>query len=211
MRKIGIMVLALTVALFVTGCGKDGGKAVQGEKAKEEKAVAKAQEMSATIVNNAGGRSATSKFYMKNDKVRMETEMGGGMYTIVRKDLKKVWMVMPPSKSYMEIEESKEAQKLPEEKVKGEVSRKEVGKEVIDGHPTIKYEVTAKVEDKVTTTYQWMATDINFPVKMAAVDGSWSVEYKDIKIGGQPDSLFELPEGYKKTAMPAMPKGMGAR
>lgn len=210
MRKVWIMVLAVTMALFVTGCGKDDGKAVQGEKAKEEKAVAKmAQEMSATIVmNNAGGRSATSKFYMKSGKVRMETEMAGGMYTIVRKDLKKVWMVMPPSKSYMEIEEGKEAQKLPEEKVKGEVSRKEVGKEVIDGHPTIKYEVTAKVEDKTTTTYQWMATDINFPVKMAAVDGSWSVEYKDIKIGGQPDSLFELPEGYKKTAMPAMPGNM---
>jgi hypothetical protein len=24
-------------------------------------------------------------------------------------------------------------------------------------------------------------------------------------MGGQPDSLFELPKGYKKMAMPAMP------
>jgi outer membrane lipoprotein-sorting protein len=206
MRKVWIIVLALTMAFFVAGCGKDDGKAVKGEKAKEEKTVAKMpQEMSATVISNSGGRTATSKFYMKGGKVRMEMEAAGGMYTIARRDLKKVWVVMPPNKSYMEMEEGKEQQQLPEDKVKGEVSRKEVGKETIDGHPTVKYEVTAKVDEKTMTTYQWMATDINFPVKAAAVDGSWSVEYKDIKIGGQSDDLFELPAGYKKTAIPVMP------
>jgi len=206
MRRVWIMVLVLSLAFFVAGCGKDDGKAVQGEKAKEEKTVAKMpKELSATVISNSGGRTVTSKFFMKSDKIRMEMEAAGGMYTIARKDLKKVWVVMPPSKSYMEMEEGKEQQQLPEDKVKGEVSRKEVGRETIDGHPTIKYEVTAKMDEKETKTYQWMATDINFPVKMAAVDGSWSVDYKDIKIGGQADDLFEVPAGYKKTAIPAMP------
>jgi hypothetical protein len=50
-----------------------------------------------------------------------------------------------------------------------------------------------------------MATDIKFPVKMAAVDGSWTMEYKNINMGTQPDSLFELPSGYKKMTMPSMP------
>jgi outer membrane lipoprotein-sorting protein len=204
MRKVWVFVLAMTLALIMTGCGKDDGKAVQGEKAKEEKAAVKMlQEMSATVVNVSGGKTMTSKFYMKDGKVRMEMEAAGGMYTIVRKDLKKVWMIMPSAKSYMEIEEGKEQQRLPEEKMKGEVSRKEVGKEVVDGHPTTKYEITTKVEEKSMTFFQWLATDINFPVKTAATDGSWTMEYKDIKIGGQPDSLFELPEGYKKTAIPS--------
>jgi hypothetical protein len=95
-----------------------------------------------------------------------------------------------------------------EEKVKGEVSRKKIGSETVNGHPTTKYEVTAKTDDKVTQIHQWWATDIHFPVKTAAVDGSWSMEYRDIKIGSQPDSLFEVPAGYKKMSIPGMPGDM---
>jgi hypothetical protein len=32
------------------------------------------------------------------------------------------------------------------------------------------------------------------------------MEYHNIKMGGQTDSLFEVPKGYKKMAMPAMPR-----
>jgi hypothetical protein len=96
---------------------------------------------------------------------------------------------------------------MAEAKVKGEVSRKKVGSKNIDGHPATKYEVTAKVDGKVTQTYQWWATDINFPVKMASLDGSWSVEYRNIKIGNQQDSLFEVPSDYKKMTIPGMPAG----
>jgi hypothetical protein len=32
------------------------------------------------------------------------------------------------------------------------------------------------------------------------------MEYKNIKMGAQADSLFEVPSGYKKMAMPAMPQ-----
>ena len=88
-----------------------------------------------------------------------------------------------------------------------------MGSETIDKHPAKKYEVTYTESGKKTRMYQWMATDINFPVKMAAVDGSWSVEYRNIKMGSQPDSLFEVPAGYSKmdmpdmSSMPQMPKG----
>jgi hypothetical protein len=94
---------------------------------------------------------------------------------------------------------------MAEDKVKGEVSRKEVGSDTVNGHPATKYEVTAKVDDKVMQIYQWWATDINFPVKTAAIDGSWSMEYRDVKIGSQSDSLFEVPAGYKKMSLPRIP------
>jgi len=92
------------------------------------------------------------------------------------------------------------------DKVTGEVSRKLIGKETIDGHSTEKYEVTFKDGNKTEKMYLWIATDIKFPVKMAAVDGSYTMEYKNIKMGAQADSLFEVPSGYKKMAMPAMPQ-----
>jgi len=209
MKRILIVVLAIFFALTVSGCGK-GKEEGKGEKAKGDTLMAK--EMSVTVMSSSGGHTNQSKLYMKADKVRMENEMAGGSYTIVRRDLKKVWMVMPPSKSYMEMDEGKkEDAAIPEDKVKGEVSRKVIGSETIDGHPCTKYEVTVKVNDKTMNTYQWMATDINFPVKTAAVDGSWSMEYKDIKLGSQPDSLFELPAGYQKMSMPSMPAGVGKK
>ena len=212
MKRILIIGLAIFFALSISGCGK-GKEESKGEKATGDTLTARMpKEMSATVVSNSGGRTNQSKLYMKADKVRMENEMAGGSYTIVRKDLKKVWMVMPPSKTYMEMGEGKkEEAAIPEEKVKGEVSRKVIGSETIDGHPCTKYEVIVKVGDKTMNTYQWMATDINFPVKTAAVDGSWSMEYKDIKLGSQPDSLFELPAGYQKMSMPAMPAGVGKK
>jgi hypothetical protein len=143
---------------------------------------------------------------MKAGKFRMENERAGGTYSIVRQDLNKVWTVMPASKSYLELSQAKDrAAEVPGEKMKGEVSRKAIGSETIAGHPTTKYEVTAKMGDKTMTSHQWWATDIRFPIKTAAVDGSWSVTYSDIKIGGQPDSLFELPAGYRKMSMPSMP------
>jgi len=196
MKRWMIAVLAVGVALFITGCGK-----------KEEAPKAGiAQEFSATVVNKAGGQTLTSKIYMKAGKFRMENKMAGGTYSIVRQDLNKVWTVMPAGKSYMEIAAPKDhAAEIPGEKVKGEVSRKVIGSETLDGHPTTKYEVTAKMGDKTVTTHQWWATDIHFPIKTAAADGSWSVTYSDIKIGGQPDSLFELPAGYRKMSLPSMP------
>lgn len=43
---------------------------------------------------------------------------------------------------------------------------------------------------------------VNFPVKTAAVDGSWTQEYRNIKMGPQPNSLFEVPSGCKKLQAP---------
>jgi outer membrane lipoprotein-sorting protein len=211
MKRILIVVLAVLVALTVLGCGK-GKEEGKAEKAKGEAITAKMpQEMSTTVVSSVGGHAGKVKLYMKADRMRMESDAAAGAYTIVRRDLKKMWMVMPSTKSYMEMAEVKEDVPVPEEKVKGEVSRKVVGSDTVDGHPCTKYEVTAKVGEKAVTSYQWWATDINFPIKAAALDGSWNVEYKDIKIGSQPDSLFELPAGYQKMSMPTMPRGVGKK
>lgn len=207
MRRISLAIMAVIFLFSLSACGKDEGKAVKEEKGKQEAAAVKMpQAMSASVVHKAAGKTTSSRMFISSGKFRMESEEMAGSYMIVRRDLKKVWMVMAQNKSYIEMPEGKESETpLPDEKMKGEVSRKELGKETVDGHPAVKYEITAKVGDKTTTFHQWMATDISFPVKMAAVDGSWTVEYRDIKIGPQADSLFEIPAGFQKMDMPAMP------
>lgn len=167
-----------------------------------------AMEFSADIVSSSQGHTATSKIFVKDQKSRMEPK-GQPTYSIMRGDKQVVWMVMPDQKSYMEMKPNPGQQPRTEEKVGGEVSRKLIGSETVDGHPAQKYEVTYSESGKTEKMYQWMATDIKFPVKMAAVDGSWTVEYKNIKMAAQPDTLFEVPSDYKKMAMPAMPSMPG--
>ena len=161
-------------------------------------------EFSADMVSSAQGQTTTSKIFVKDQRFRMEPK-GQPTYSIMRGDKQVVWMVMPDQNSYMEMKPSPSQQPKTEEKVRGEVSRKLIGPETVDGHPTQKYEVTYTEAGKTEKMHQWMATDIKFPVKMAAVDGSWTMEYKNINMGTQPDSLFEVPSGYKKMTMPSMP------
>ena len=200
-----MMTAALAMLVLMIGCGK---KEEQKDIKPEMKAPI-AQELSATIVTKSGDQTVSMKIYMKPDKFRTDNETAGAS-TIVRKDLNKVWTIMNAQKTYMEMEGIKDDQNLPaaEEKIKGEVSRKELGSETVNGHPAIKYEITAKMDETVMQVYQWWAKDINFPVKTAAIDGSWTTEYRDINVGSQPDSLFEIPQGFKKMTIPGMPAGM---
>ena len=113
---------------------------------------------------------------------------------------------MPSEKMYMEM--PFDPQRAPKTEIRGEIERKHVGSEKIDGHPTEKYLITYKEGAKIEKIYQWWATDINFPIKSADINNKWVQEYKNIKMETQPDKLFEVPAGYSKMQMPMMPKGM---
>jgi len=164
-----------------------------------------ALEFSADQITKHKGEGITSKIYMKDKKFRIELKGQPG-YTIMRQDKNTMWIVMPEEKSYMEMTLDPNQKPKVEEKFTGEISRKLIGSENINGHTSDKYEVTYKEGNEVRKVYQWIAKDINFPIKTAAIDGSWSSEFKNIKMDKQPDNLFEVPSGYKKISMPMMPK-----
>jgi hypothetical protein len=161
-----------------------------------------------SITTQKNGEKMTGKVYFKPDRFRMDMKVHEDMVVITRVDKKVAWNIMPKEKIYMEMPFDLINKPKVDEKVEGEIERKQVGAETIDGHPTKKYLITYKSGNKTDQVYQWMATDINFPVKTAAIDGSWSQEFRNIKMGPQPNSLFEVPAGYQKMQMPAMPGGM---
>jgi len=158
-----------------------------------------------TISTFKGEQKIQGKMYFKPDKFRMDMKTHGDMTMITRIDKKVVWNVMPAQKMYMEMPFDLKNKPKVDEKFEGEIERKLVGNETIDGHPTKKYLITYKVANKTEQVYQWWATDINFPVKTAAVDGTWTQEFRNVKMASQPDSLFEVPAGYQKMQMPQMP------
>jgi hypothetical protein len=172
--------------------------------------VAFAAEFSADTIMTGKGHTNTGKAFFSKDRYRIDMESPqqgsgrafGARSIITRIDKKVIWTIMPDRKMYMEKAYDDMKDRPIVEKMAGEVERKQVGSETIDGHPTIKYLVTRKLGSGQHQVYSWWATDMNFPIKTAAVDGSWSQEYKNIKFGEQPDSLFEVPAGYTKFQMP---------
>ena len=159
-------------------------------------------EFSADTIMTTEGVKTKGKIYYKADRFRMDMKDPEEMITITRIDKKVIWNIMPAEKMYMEMPFTLQNKPTVEDKFEGEIERKHVGNETIDGHPTKKYLITYKSGNKKEQVYQWWATDINFGIKTAAIDGSWIQEYKNVKIEPQPNSLFELPAGYKKLQMP---------
>lgn len=175
-----------------------------------------AAELSAEVVHSSQGQQFTSKVFIKGDKVRMEGQMAPGAqdgqgFQIIRQDLKVMWTVDPQQHSYIEVPlgQRGDLSRRPKagEKLPGEISRKSLGVEKIDGRPTEKTEITYSQQGQTQTVIMWFAQDLGLPIKTAAADGSWSVEYRKVVKAPQADSLFEVPAGFNKMAMPAMPQG----
>ena len=167
-----------------------------------------AAEFTATMVTKAGGVEIPGKIYVKENKVRNEVQAGGQTSIhILRPDKKVVWIIMPQQKAYVEMPITHTAQQkmmpLTEDQ---KAKMKKVGTETINGYTCDKYETTMSHQGKPMQVFTWVATDLGVPIKIVSEDGSFSMEYKDIKPGQVADSLFDVPQDYKKMQLPfAMP------
>jgi hypothetical protein len=167
---------------------------------------------SADMETTSSQGSFTSKIFFKDGKMRMEGTQGHKSINIIRPDKKVIWMLMLDSKTYMEIpfDISKQdiQSKLRDPNIK--TDKEFIANEVVDKHPAKKYHVTITTDGKKEKSgYIWEATDLsNFVVKYQSEDKKMTTVWKNIKTGSVTDSVFELPAGYKKMDMPAIP-GIG--
>ena len=167
--------------------------------------IAIARDFSADMVFTTKDGVLTGKIFVAKEKTRMETAQ---TITITRIDKNVVWILMPAQRMYMEQPLKPENVVATTDKIPGEIERKLVGKETVGGKRTDKYRIVYTTADKKETVFQWIAADSGLPIKSAAVDGRWTIEYKNLKTGKQPDSLFEIPTGYQKFSLgvPVMPE-----
>jgi outer membrane lipoprotein-sorting protein len=172
-------------------------------------AAAGAAEFSATMIAKSGGQETQGKIFVKGNMVRNEMNAGGEtQISIIRPDKKIMWLIMPAEKSYMEMPLNPQASrqmmiKQPEQ----QVDMKLLGKETVNGYETEKYETSVKHRGQAVKEYIWLSKKLGMPIKVAAVDGSHSMEYRDIKEGGVSEALFQPPQGYQKLQMPmGMPR-----
>ena len=157
-----------------------------------------ALDFSADMVMIQKDVTTNAKVFMSGQRSRMEVP---GSISISRMDKKVMWILMPEQKMYMEQAFDPSKMMVSSGKVEGELERTPLGKDTVDGKVTDKYKVTYEIQGMRNEMYQWIESGSNFPIKTSSLDGSWSAEYRNIKTGPQPDSLFEVPEGYKKFSM----------
>lgn len=159
---------------------------------------ASALEFTADQVTKIDGKLHKSYIYYRDAMWRIEHHSTGPVnVSIVRKDKQIVWLLLSRMKHFKTIPYSPDHDLRVSAQLEGEISRQEIGSEVRDGHPTVLYEVTTKQGERVDAYYQWVATDIHFPMKLAKKDGSWIIEYHHVKMRSVSDYLFNLPVNFQ--------------
>lgn len=157
-----------------------------------------ALEFTADRITKMDGRTSKAHIYYRDDMWRIEHHaMGPVGVSIVRKDKQVVWLLLSRMKHFKTVPYSAEQDLFVTERLEGEVSREEIGREAREGHPTVLYEVTTQQGERTEMYYQWVATDIHFPMKLAKKDGSWIVEYQHVKMRAVSDYLFQLPVNFQ--------------
>jgi hypothetical protein len=154
---------------------------------------------SADLITVSGNEKMEGKVLVGKEKMRFEADE---MITITRMDKQVVWMLMPGEKMYMEQRLSKGNVVPSKEPAQGELERIHLGTEMVSGKSADKYRITVNTNGQKESFFQWIAKDSGFPVKMAAIDGSWWQEYRNLVIGEPPSGVFEIPAGYQKIDMP---------
>lgn len=172
-----------------------------------------ARQYSADLVIQAQGQTLNAKLYVADGKTRSEMQMPavpgapagmGRLISIARADLRKMYMIFPDSQTY-----SEQPIKLEDLQLAGtshpNAQLQEVGHEPIDGKPCIKYQISYEGQ----AVWLWVGQADQFPVRMMPVSGGMMTEFKNVRVGAQPASLFEVPAGYQQTAgMAGMLQGM---
>lgn len=162
-----------------------------------------ARQYSADLVIQAQGQTLNAKLYVAEGKTRSEMQMPsipgapaglGHIIAIARADLGKAYTLFPDTQTY-----SEQPIKLEDMQLAGtshpNAQMQEVGREPINGQPCIKYQIT--YEEQVV--WLWVAQADHFPVRMMPVSGGMVTEFRNVRVGPQPASLFEVPAGYQQT------------
>jgi hypothetical protein len=161
---------------------------------------------SADQVVTKDDKTTTAKVYATPTGMRAEGVQDGKKYiTILLYDRKVLWSLMPDEKMYFEMPIPAGAQAAAgmKEMMKGmQVKREPLGSEQVGGYHCDKTRITVTWQGVTDTTVEWAAKELGgFVVKKHDETTGELTEYKNIRLGPQDPSLFELPAGYKKMSM----------
>jgi len=167
------------------------------------------------------GDVGNARFYVGKDRLRMDMTMGdapgGSHITVYDGDQVTSYLLIPQMKMYMKNVGAEGGMMGEEEgptlmfgspddadhpcKSDPDVTCKKIGSDTFIGRAVDKYVVTDIEDGTPSESTIWFDRELLFPIKVEADDGG--MEATSIKIGTQPDELFEIPAGYSEMQMPS--------
>lgn len=163
-----------------------------------------AAEFSARMLLKNEGQVMPGKIYVKDHKMRQEfLDAEGHTVTIVRRDKRVVWVVLPWEKTYLELPLGVNLPGQFLQIPKDAVTQRRICTEEMNGYQVERFEVTVRggTGGVMRQTF-WVAQKLGLPIKTVCAERQFSVEYQDIREGKLEDRLFEIPPGYKKVTGP---------
>jgi outer membrane lipoprotein-sorting protein len=152
-----------------------------------------------------GKVQGTGKIYMTPEKIRMEIQSSqdeGTMVNIFRRDRNVHWMLNSGAKKYLErpIDEAEMKKALNQHM---EQDEKVIGTETVNGFKCTKKSVVTTVKffgiSSKSESIIWVSNQLDLPIRTQSKEG-YITELRNIKKGGQPAKLFEVPSEYQKVA-----------
>ena len=181
-------------------------------------------EFSATMVQKAPQQDRTmeTRIYVGDNVMRSEMQQDGKeRVTIVDTQRRAAYLLNPAKQEYLEMQAGPQGQQggpaagaamdrppLPDEP--GSPCRQDnpnfqcerLGTETVNGREAVKWRFTATQGERTMTSTVWIDQELRMPIRQELPGGVVS-ELKNIQVGEQPDSLFQVPEGYTRIEMPA--------
>ena len=158
------------------------------------------KQYSAEETITAAGGSCFVKSYYDNGKVRSEMSANGmNMISIIRPDQDKMYRVMPTQKMVMETPMTADVKQKMAATNGDEAKFEVVGPDTINSVACTKYKMTAS---NGQVMLWWVNEADKRPVRIAAPDGTMTIDFKNYKAGPQDASLFEPPSSYQVVNVP---------
>jgi len=153
-----------------------------------------------------GSSTESGKCYVKSTLVRME-KLEGSDQVILIADVQKdvTQLLFPKEKRYIEIPKNI-CGFIPPREITSNAIKKYVGLENIGAYKCKKYKYFLPKKTKAAIT-QWVATTINFPVKVCYHKENKCWELTNIQQGPVDDAMFQVPQNYQKATVQSIDKG----
>ena len=151
-------------------------------------------------------------YYAPGKERREFVQDGDKTVMILRRDQKKMWMLIPEEKMYMETPMAKARM---DDLSAYKITRTRVGPETVNGVKTTKYKVIMIGSNgHKMGGFFWLTKD-DIVVRMDAISVDKQgkerikIDLKNLKVGAQDPALFEVPAGYS-SGMPGLGSMMGS-
>lgn len=163
----------------------------------------------AYMAENNGTPEKMGTVHVGSAGFRMNMNSGGqNVASIMRWDSETVVALMLDQKMYMEIPPNQSGWSPYENRAcSGYKNAKKIGPDTVAGRATVKWHcsgpLNTPMEETPLDATVWFDEELKFEIKMVEDDGN-VFEVRNVRIGHQAPSMFEIPSGYQKFDMNSM-------